>query len=229
MKKEKSTLTVEDNLLLTHAVAYDLANLGLAEKRLALNLLQVFEEARSAERGFYERLDNTQKIFDEVGAGRTTMNGGNGGDVSSDNASVGGKGPPPLGRLPSSSFVQVKSKGPVEEETIWRALYDTQLRRSPPNEQVHVYSLENIQKEFEQAQAEAFISQIAMLKNQFELNLSHMKEELPRVKRLHEAVSEELALEDRVGKGGLSRGSYQNGALRGREAGKAESGMKVLC
>ncbi|GAB64574.1 hypothetical protein PCYB_021430 [Plasmodium cynomolgi strain B] len=134
----------------TYAVAYDLANLGSAEKRVALNLLQVFEEARSAERGFYERLDNSQKIFDEV-----------------------------------------KSKGPVEEETIWRALYDTQLRRSPPNEQVHVYSLENVEKEFEKAQEEAFISQALMLKNQFEFNLNHMREEVPRGRKLQDVCLNE--------------------------------------
>ncbi|KJP85349.1 hypothetical protein AK88_05010 [Plasmodium fragile] len=200
----------------TYAVAYDLANLGSAEKRLALNLLQVFEEARSAERGFYERLDNSQKIFEEVGAGRASI--GHVGDH------VGGGV-----EVPPSSFVQVKSKGPVEEETIWRALYDTQLRRSPPNEQVHVYSLEDVKKEFEQAQVEAFVSQIVLLKDQFEMNLNHMKEELPRAKKLHEAISEAVALEDRVGQGGLARGSNKNGALRGGAAGMGESGTRVLC
>ncbi|EUD64730.1 hypothetical protein C922_04874 [Plasmodium inui San Antonio 1] len=198
----------------TDAVAYDLSNLGSAEKRLALNLLQVFEETRSAERGFYERLDNSQKIFDEVGAGRAPKGGGIGG---------GGIGSGVVRGTPPSSFVQVKSKGPVEEETIWRALYDTQLRRSPPNEQVHVYSLENVSKEFEQAQAEAFVSQIVTLKNQFELNLNRMREELPRVKKVHEAINEAIALEERVGQVGLARGSSKNAALRG------DSGTKVLC
>ncbi|VUZ93283.1 conserved Plasmodium protein, unknown function [Plasmodium vivax] len=204
----------------TRAVAYDLATLGSAEKRLALNLLQVFEEARGAERGFYERLDNSQRIFAQVGG---SANGGDGGDSSggSDRRAAGGDAP--------ASFLQVKSKGPVEEETIWRALYDTQLRRSPPNEQVHVYSLENVGKEFEHAQMEALVSQAVILKNQFEANLSYMQEELSRGRKVREAVSEALALEDRVAQAGVARGSFQNGALRGGAAGRGGSGVRVLC
>ncbi|EDL43806.1 hypothetical protein PVX_081290 [Plasmodium vivax] len=211
----------------TRAVAYDLATLGSAEKRLALNLLQVFEEARGAERGFYERLDNSQRIFAQVGG---CANGGDGGDSSggsdrrgggSDRRAAGGDAP--------ASFLQVKSKGPVEEETIWRALYDTQLRRSPPNEQVHVYSLENVGKEFEHAQMEALVSQAVILKNQFEANLSYMQEELSRGRKVREAVSEALALEDRVAQAGVARGSFQNGALRGGAAGRGGSGVRVLC
>ncbi|CAA9986303.1 conserved Plasmodium protein, unknown function [Plasmodium knowlesi strain H] len=214
----------------TYGVTYDLANLGSGEKRLALNLLKVFEEARGAERGFYERLDNTQKIFDEVGARRASIGGDriSGDHVDSDSTALGDEAPPPLER-PPSSFVQVKSKGPVEEETIWRALYDTQLRRSPPNEQVHVYSLENVQKEFAQAKADAFLSQIAILKKEFELSLCYMREELMRGKKVREVVSEAVDLEDRVRQGGMARGRYENGVLRGGAAGRGVNGTKVLC
>lgn len=95
-------------------------------------------------------------------------------------------------------FIQTKAKGPVEEETIWRAIYATQLRRSPPTANVNVYSEENVEKEFQQAKLDAYTSEITRMKNQFEKNLNYMSKELERQKNIKDTLKEVLLLEEEI-------------------------------
>ncbi|CRH03045.1 conserved Plasmodium protein, unknown function [Plasmodium relictum] len=167
---------------------FDMGNLPISEKRLAYNLIQIYKETIIAQNNFYVNFENTQKMFNELKKENNNNNS-------------------------SSSFLQVKSKGPVEEETIWRALYDTQLRRSPPTEEVHVYSTENVEKEYEQAKLDAFKSQINIMKKNFEKNLQYMNEELARQKNIKVLLNQTTLLEEQINKIPKNN-SYKNGPIK---------------
>ncbi|CRG93354.1 conserved Plasmodium protein, unknown function [Plasmodium gallinaceum] len=168
----------------------DIGSLPISEKRLAFNLIQIYNETKDAQNNFYVNFQNTQKMFNEIKKENNNNN----------NSSL-------------PSFLQIKSKGPVEEETIWRALYDTQLRRSPPTEEVHVYSTEDIEKEYEQAKLDAFKSQIDIMKNQFEKNLQYMSKELSRQKNIKDVLNQIPLLEEEINKVQKKK-PYKNGPIK---------------
>ncbi|SBS81608.1 conserved Plasmodium protein, unknown function [Plasmodium malariae] len=203
---------------------YDIGRLPISEKRIALNLIQVYEETKDAQMKFYEKFDNTQQLFNEIKAEKSS--------TSREDDQARGFIKTPLqdatsnttnpSTSTSSSFVQIMSKGPVEEETIWRALYDTQLRRSPPTEEVHVFSTEDVEKEYGKARFDAFISQIYMMKNQFEKDLLYMNEELPRQKKIKDVINKAALLEQHINM--QNKGNYyKNGPVQKTYA------TRVLC
>lgn len=120
-------------------------------------------------------------------------------------------------------FIQLKAKGPVEEETIWRAIYDTQLRRSPPTANVFVFSEENIEKEFDLAKMDAYASELSKMKDQFEKNLNYMSKELSRQKQIKETLKTVLILEEEIQNMKQKKKIIRGGPIRkGNDATKTE-------
>lgn len=185
---------------------YDIKHLSQTEQKLAFNLIQIYENTKNAEEEFYKKFENWKQIFSEVQPKSNKENDGNKKeDLFNSNNILDSKSENKQkyineSKVSSSSFVQIKSKGPVEEETIWRALYDTQLKRSPPTESINVFSLENIENEYEEAKLSAFVSQIDIMRNNFEKNLHYMNEELPRKKRIMDIIKTANLLETDLSK-----------------------------
>ncbi|SBT30618.1 conserved Plasmodium protein, unknown function [Plasmodium ovale wallikeri] len=204
---------------------HDIGNLPYGEKRLALNLIQVYRDVRDAEDNFFEKFENSKKILNEIKWENKNVKGND--DNASDSSAIPSSVSNPsafsspllrhtTNKPISPSFVQIKSRGPVEEETIWRALYDTQLRRSPPTEQVHVFSTENVEREYEQARLHAFTSQIEMMRETFEKKLKYMGEEIPRRRRLTEVINRATLLGEQIEKTRKISdiNPYQNGHMQ---------------
>ncbi|KEG00712.1 conserved Plasmodium protein, unknown function [Plasmodium vinckei vinckei] len=185
---------------------YDIKDLSQTEQKLALNLIQIYESTKSAEEEFYKKFENWKQIYSEVQPKNSKKNDGNkkenifNTNTVLKSVSENKQNDINKSQVPQPSFVQIKSKGPVEEETIWRALYDTQLKRSPATESIHVFSKENIENEYEEAKLSAFVSQIDMMRNNFEKNLHYMNEELPRKKRLMDIIKTANLLETDLSK-----------------------------
>ncbi|CAD2096188.1 conserved Plasmodium protein, unknown function [Plasmodium vinckei] len=208
---------------------YDIKHLSQTEQILALNLIQIYESTKSAEEEFYKKFENWKQIFSEVQPKDNKKNDGNkkenifNTNTILDSISENRQNDINKSQVPQPSFVQIKSKGPVEEETIWRALYDTQLKRSPATESIHVFSLENIENEYEEAKLSAFVSQIDMMRNNFEKNLHYMNEELPRKKRLTDIIKTANLLETDLSK------LYKKNTYKYVVPKKIYEGTKVSC
>lgn len=200
---------------------YNLENLSWSDQKLAINLLQIYGKVKEAEDSFFKKYQESEKIFSEIKNNTNELNNKNNGSSASisnetidlDNSktvsdiSVNEHTPYPsdddtTSTTPTNatSFVQLQAKGPVEEETIWRALYDTQLRRSPPSEEVNVFSTENVQKEYEEAKLDAYISQIKFMQTNFERQLRSLKEELPRKNRIRYILNEVDSMNGKIKK-----------------------------
>ncbi|SOV10253.1 conserved Plasmodium protein, unknown function [Plasmodium sp. gorilla clade G2] len=173
------------------------------EKNLAVNLMKIYEDTKVEETNFYKNFDRVHNMFEEI---KKKNNINNNYDEEHIKKEIASDLNPSLSesfmeprfmeprfmeprfmeprfmepRFMDSSFIEMQSKGPVEEETIWRALYDTQLRRSPPIEEVHVFASEDVKKEYEEAKMDSFISQIDMIKSEFDKNLNYMNTEMLR-------------------------------------------------
>ncbi|SCL96396.1 conserved Plasmodium protein, unknown function [Plasmodium chabaudi chabaudi] len=208
---------------------YDIKHLSQTEQKLALNLIQIYESTKSAEEEFYKKFENWKQIYSEIQPKDNKENDENKKEnIFNTNTILDSKSEKKQNDINKSqmlqpSFVQIKSKGPVEEETIWRALYDTQLKRSPATESIHVFSLENIKNEYEEAKLSAFVSQIDMMRNNFEKNLHYMNEELPRKKRLMDIIKTANSLEADLSK------LYKKNTHKYVVPKKVYEGTKVSC
>lgn len=103
------------------------------EKRLAVNLMKIYEETKDVESIFYENVDRVHNMFEEIKKKDNMNNNDDNNNVKKykyDEEDIDTEKASPLNPYLAPSFVEMQSKGPVEDETIWRALYDTQLRRS---------------------------------------------------------------------------------------------------
>lgn len=176
----------------------EIPNFSGSDRKLAINLIQIFNETRQAEHGFFVAFESSQQMFKEVNH-----------ELKYE---IKEKDPPSdsINKLNNNKvntaskffprFVQLSSTGPVEEETIWRALYDTQLRRSPPTANVHVFSKENINQEYEQAKVDAYETTVLRMKEEFERNLKYLREELRRHKNIQDTLKEVTAIEEEIKK-----------------------------
>ncbi|KYO03743.1 hypothetical protein PGSY75_0110000 [Plasmodium gaboni] len=162
---------------------FQMKGLDRTEKNLAVNLMKIYEDTKVEETNFYKNFDRVHNMFEEI---KKKKNINNNYDEKHIKKEIASDLNPSLSesfmesRFMDSSFIEMQSKGPVEEETIWRALYDTQLRRSPPIEEIHVFSSEDVKKEYEEAKMDSFISQIDMIKSEFDKNLNYMNTEMLR-------------------------------------------------
>ncbi|VWU49116.1 conserved protein, unknown function [Hepatocystis sp. ex Piliocolobus tephrosceles] len=222
-------LNISSSMYFCHE-KYNLENLTASDQDLALSLLQIYTEVKNAEEKFYKKHKESEKIFSEIKSNNKNelnelneLNNLN--DTTNLKETVGIKSKNIIdssvnGHIPSAnttntdsttnitgttpttatSFVQLQLKGPVEEETIWRAMYDTQLRRSPPTEEVNIFSTENVKKEYEEAKMDAFVSQIKFMQINFEKQLHSMNEELPRKNRIRNILNEAISLERTINK-----------------------------
>lgn len=184
---------------------FEMPRFSGADKKLAISLIQMFNETRKAESGFFDAFETSQQMFKEINhelnyevKEKNSSQDSQDHKIYTKKADAGSKKQFPR-------FVQLRSTGPVEEETIWRALYDTQLRRSPPTANVHVYSQENVNQEYERAKEEAYEATILRMKEEFNRNLTYLKEELNRHKHIQQTLKEVTDLEEEIKKMKIKR------------------------
>ncbi|KYO03431.1 hypothetical protein PRSY57_0107800 [Plasmodium reichenowi] len=195
------------------------------EKRLAVHLINIYEETKDVESIFYENVDRVHNMFEEIKKKNNMNNNDDNSNVRKnkyDEENIDTEKASPLNPYLAASFVEMQSKGPVEEETIWRALYDTQLRRSPPTEEVHVFSSEDIKKEYNEAKMDSFISQIDMMKSEFDKNLNYMNAEMFRQKNKKKVLHDASLFDQHIKKMNNKR-ICKNGPL------KKEYSTQILC
>ncbi|SOV73629.1 conserved Plasmodium protein, unknown function [Plasmodium sp. gorilla clade G3] len=192
------------------------------EKRLAVNLIKVYEEIKDVESIFYENVDRVHNMFEEMKKKNNINNNDKVRKYKYDEENIETEIASPLNPSLVPSFIEMQSKGPVEEETIWRALYDTQLRRSPPTEEVHIFSSEDVRKEYKEAKMDSIISQIDMMKSEFDKNLNYMNAEMFRKKNKKKVLHDASLFYQHIKKMNNKR-TCKNGPL------KKEYSTKILC
>lgn len=179
---------------------FEMPRFSGVDRKLAISLIQMFNETREAESSFFKAFETSQQMFKEINhelnyeiKEKSSSQDSLDHKIDTNNVDVRNKKVFPR-------FVQLSSTGPVEEETIWRALYDTQLRRSPPTANVHVYSQENVNQEYELAKEEAYETAILRMKEEFNRNLTYLKKELERYKNIQQTLKEVTDLEEEIKK-----------------------------
>ncbi|SPJ08190.1 conserved Plasmodium protein, unknown function [Plasmodium sp. DRC-Itaito] len=195
------------------------------EKKLAVNLIKIYEKTKDLEYIFHENIDRVHNMFNEIRKKSNINNNDDNDNISKykyDEENIETEIESPLNPSLAPSFIEMQSKGPVEEETIWRALYDTQLRRSPPTEEVHVFSSEDVRKEYKEAKMDSFISQIDMMKSEFDKNLNYMNAEMFRQKNKKKVLHDAYLFGQNIKKMNNKR-TCKNGPL------KKEYSTQILC